>query len=363
MSSYVYVVHDPTRPGIVKIGKANDPFSRVKDLSRGASSPIPWEIKILLECISENEAYNCERVIHTHFANKGFNKEWFSVTFEEIKEYCLLTWPDQRLISDPDDLFDFKFSFISTPNSCPIDIVSFPSDEEIELNYKAIEDSSVSRLQPKIGRNEWLLFQEILRLWKSYGEQEITKEQLVHLFALDKMAKNMNLSYRSCVRAKKELLKNGLIKEYDPTYNKKMYCVTSKVLSGKEEEVKNSQEEIKPNFKKEYLPKNYEERLRSLINSYVYKAVDSQLLAGLSPTDNILLLLLVRSQAYEMSLRKIRKSFNGLSINAIEQLSNMTKPTIRASLKRLSNKGLINQYVLEENRTGFYVIAERLLDI
>lgn len=363
MLSYVYVVHDPTRPGIVKIGKAKDPFSRVKDLSRGASSPIPWEIKILLECTNDKEAYNCERIIHNHFVNKGFNKEWFSITFEEFKEYCSLTWPDNRLISDPIDLGDLKFSFTSASNNYPANVRTFPNDEEIELNYKAIEDSSVSGLQSKIGRNEWLLLQEILRLWKSYGEQEITKEQLVNSFVLDKMSENMNLSYRTASRAKKGLLENGWIKEYEPIYNHKMYCITSKVLSGKEEEVKNSQEEIKPNFKKEYLPKNYEERLRSLINSYVYKAVDNKLLASLSPTDKILLLLLVRSQAYEMNLQKIKNSFNGLSINAIKQLSNMTKPTIRASLKRLSNKGLINQYVLEENRTGFYVIAERLLNI
>lgn len=62
-SSYVYVLSNPAMPGYYKIGKANDPERRIRELFT-TGVPLPFKIEALVKRESVDSAYELERIIH-----------------------------------------------------------------------------------------------------------------------------------------------------------------------------------------------------------------------------------------------------------------------------------------------------------
>lgn len=64
--------------GLVKIGVSDDPYTRLKELSTGSSSPLR-----LLGCIPGG--FKREKELHRKFANQRATGEWFYLSNEDIE--------------------------------------------------------------------------------------------------------------------------------------------------------------------------------------------------------------------------------------------------------------------------------------
>ena len=71
--SFVYFVTD--NQGHIKIGKANDPNARMKELQIGNPYPLSQILNIYVE--SEAMAFEMENAIHKHLRNFQMEGEWF----------------------------------------------------------------------------------------------------------------------------------------------------------------------------------------------------------------------------------------------------------------------------------------------
>lgn len=73
---YVYLIHN-SESECVKIGVANDPQSRLKDLQVG--SPVPLAILQTIECVSRPSAHSLEKLLHKKYAAYRVSGEWFKI--------------------------------------------------------------------------------------------------------------------------------------------------------------------------------------------------------------------------------------------------------------------------------------------
>lgn len=81
MRGYVYIMTDPTREGLVKVGySAKDPRDRAKELS-GTSTPLPLvvEYEMLIE-----DARAVEQTAHRALRDLHVGKEWFRCRVEAV---------------------------------------------------------------------------------------------------------------------------------------------------------------------------------------------------------------------------------------------------------------------------------------
>ena len=74
--SYVYFISD--NHGHIKIGKANDVESRLKELQTG--NPYKLSTLLIVPVTSDNVAFDMECTIHRHFKNYQMEGEWFRAT-------------------------------------------------------------------------------------------------------------------------------------------------------------------------------------------------------------------------------------------------------------------------------------------
>jgi hypothetical protein len=78
-TSYVYFIRESGMQRI-KIGKADDPKQRIKELSTGSAHN--HEIVHLIK--SENP-YKTENLFHKHFREKRYKGEWFDITEKDLR--------------------------------------------------------------------------------------------------------------------------------------------------------------------------------------------------------------------------------------------------------------------------------------
>lgn len=79
--TFIYFIRD-RRTGYVKIGKSNDPESRLRQLKR-QDTLLPLENDFFIEFFFRNYAY-VEKRLHQHLADKRVRGEWFSLSDEDM---------------------------------------------------------------------------------------------------------------------------------------------------------------------------------------------------------------------------------------------------------------------------------------
>ena len=83
--SWVYVLSNPTMPGLVKIGSTSkDPNERAKQISRGTGVPLEFVVQYAYRCFN---AERLERELHKYFKPHRTNnkKEFFQLELDEVK--------------------------------------------------------------------------------------------------------------------------------------------------------------------------------------------------------------------------------------------------------------------------------------
>jgi len=84
--SWVYVLSNPTMPGLLKIGSTGkDPNQRAKQISRGTGIPLEFEVEYAYRCFN---AVKLERELHKYFKPQRINnqKEFFRMSLNSVKE-------------------------------------------------------------------------------------------------------------------------------------------------------------------------------------------------------------------------------------------------------------------------------------
>lgn len=82
-AGWVYVLSDPTREGLLKIGfTTRTPEDRAREMS-GTHSPLPLQVQYSLWTEFGIQA---ERQIHSRLAKKRVRKEWFRCTLSDAKQ-------------------------------------------------------------------------------------------------------------------------------------------------------------------------------------------------------------------------------------------------------------------------------------
>lgn len=83
--SWVYVLSNPTMPGLLKIGSTSkSPVERAKEISRGTGVPMPYDVIYAFRCFN---ALRLELELHKYFKQYRTNnqKEFFRMDLDEVK--------------------------------------------------------------------------------------------------------------------------------------------------------------------------------------------------------------------------------------------------------------------------------------
>ena len=86
-SQWVYVLTNPTMPGLCKIGfTKNKPSERVKQINSGTGVAMDFVVEWAFPCFN---AHDVEKQVHKYLEDSGFrvnkNKEFFNVSVNEAK--------------------------------------------------------------------------------------------------------------------------------------------------------------------------------------------------------------------------------------------------------------------------------------
>ena len=86
-SQWVYVLTNPTMPGLSKIGfTKNKPSERVKQINSGTGVAMDFVVEWAFPCFN---AHDVEKQVHKYLEDSGFrvnkNKEFFNVSVNEAK--------------------------------------------------------------------------------------------------------------------------------------------------------------------------------------------------------------------------------------------------------------------------------------
>ena len=85
-NSWVYVLINPTMPGLCKIGYTKKPpEERVKEISRGTGVPMPFEVAWAFKCFDGDIL---EREVHKYLDGyrENADREFFRIPLEEAKQ-------------------------------------------------------------------------------------------------------------------------------------------------------------------------------------------------------------------------------------------------------------------------------------
>lgn len=80
--TFVYLIRCEVT-GYHKIGKANDPEARLRELQCGSASKLRLRLTIPAK---KRDGVNLEQALHTHFWNRRVRGEWFMLTREEVAD-------------------------------------------------------------------------------------------------------------------------------------------------------------------------------------------------------------------------------------------------------------------------------------
>ena len=84
-AQWVYVLSNPSMPGMVKIGYTNgDPEGRVKEINRATGIPTDFIVEYAIPCVN---GYEVEQLVHEALDNVRVSnrKEFFNINIEEAK--------------------------------------------------------------------------------------------------------------------------------------------------------------------------------------------------------------------------------------------------------------------------------------
>lgn len=82
-AQWVYVLSNPSMPGLVKIGYTNnDPDTRIKEINRATGIPTDFIVEFAFPCVN---GYEVEQLIHQELDDLRVNnrKEFFRVSVED----------------------------------------------------------------------------------------------------------------------------------------------------------------------------------------------------------------------------------------------------------------------------------------
>ena len=85
MHGFVYVLSNPSMPGLLKIGRTErDPTDRISELSAGSAVPTPFKLEYSLFSIEMEEV---EQAIHADLTKYRVSpeREFFQASLEEVK--------------------------------------------------------------------------------------------------------------------------------------------------------------------------------------------------------------------------------------------------------------------------------------
>ena len=141
MPEIIYLLTNPSMPGLVKVGRTSNLVERMRSLYN-SSTPVPFECFYACEVVNAQKA---ERKIHNAFEGNRVNpkREFFRINPECIREILELIeikdiTPSGDVVDDSSDLdalnhekeirSRFKFSMVNIP---PNSILQFSKDETI----------------------------------------------------------------------------------------------------------------------------------------------------------------------------------------------------------------------------------------
>lgn len=84
-AQWVYVLSNPSMPGMVKIGYTNgDPEGRVKEINRATGIPTDFVVEYAIPCVN---GYEVEQLVHEELNDVRVNnrKEFFNINIQEAK--------------------------------------------------------------------------------------------------------------------------------------------------------------------------------------------------------------------------------------------------------------------------------------
>lgn len=84
-AQWVYVLSNPSMPGMLKIGYTNgDPEGRVKEINRATGIPTDFVVEYAIPCVN---GYEVEQLVHEALDNVRVSnrKEFFNINIEEAK--------------------------------------------------------------------------------------------------------------------------------------------------------------------------------------------------------------------------------------------------------------------------------------
>lgn len=96
MTEIVYVLTNPTMPGLIKIGRTTNLEQRVKSLSSDTGVPLPFEV---FYACSVRDADEVERALHNAFGDHRINpkREFFEIDPERVYPVLKLVGIEQLL--------------------------------------------------------------------------------------------------------------------------------------------------------------------------------------------------------------------------------------------------------------------------
>ena len=107
MTEIVYVLTNPTMPGLIKIGRTTNLEQRVKSLSSDTGVPLPFEV---FYACSVRDADEVERALHNAFGDHRINpkREFFEIDPERVYPVLKLVGiedvtPRDSYIDDPEE--------------------------------------------------------------------------------------------------------------------------------------------------------------------------------------------------------------------------------------------------------------------
>ena len=152
MSEIIYILSNPTMPGIIKIGRASNLKDRVNQLSSHSGVPVPFDV--YYACTVE-DCKKVEKGVHDGFGDHRINKkrEFFRVNPERVLAILKLVevddvTPSDDIIEDQEDQqtltkerkrkSNFKFSMVGIDKGATL---SFVRDKEIQVTV--VDDKNV----------------------------------------------------------------------------------------------------------------------------------------------------------------------------------------------------------------------------
>jgi hypothetical protein len=99
IKSNVYFISDGS---YIKIGKANDVKSRIKDMQTGSAHKLT--LLHYIKCMSEEEAFALETYLHDKYKDLHVRGEWYKMSDSMFEETNLIESKLQSLLDNPDML-------------------------------------------------------------------------------------------------------------------------------------------------------------------------------------------------------------------------------------------------------------------